>query len=107
MKPWKLAIIGVLLLPCASKAQTHTVAITVDDLPFASGYSGLLNPHDATRAIRTNKKILDALSRHGIPATGFVIEEHAEQIGTVASTKIFERWIRPGFDLGNRLYLHA
>ena len=107
MKYWKLAVIGLLLLPCASKAQTHTVAITVDDLPFASGYPGPLNLQDAKRAIRTNKRILDAFSRHHIPATGFVIEEHAEQIGAIASTKIFEGWIRPHFDLGNHLYSHA
>lgn len=107
MRHWTHAIVGLLLLPYALKAQTHTVAITVDDLPFASGYGGPLNPHDATGAIQTNKEILDAFSRHHIPATGFVIEEHAEQIGTAASTKIFKRWLRPGFDLGNHLYSHA
>ena len=106
MKPWTLTIIGLLLLPCALKAQTHTVAITVDDLPFASGYGP--SYHTTQRAlIQTNKEILDVFSRHHIPATGFVDRGDAEQIGTVASTKIFERWLQPGFDLGNHLYSHA
>ncbi|MFP5227838.1 MAG: polysaccharide deacetylase family protein, partial [Acidobacteriota bacterium] len=103
----KLAIIGLLLLPCASMAQTHSVAITVDDLPFASGYSRPLNSGDARLAIRVNKKILGALSRNRIPAAGFVIEQQAEQIGIGASTRILKQWTRPGFDLGNHLYSHA
>lgn len=107
MKLYKMAVIGLLLLPCALKAQAHTVAITVDDLPFASGYPGPLNPRDAKRAIQTNKKILDAFSHRHIPAIGFVIEKHAEELGTVASTKILKRWTRSDFDLGNHLYSHA
>ena len=102
-----LIVLGMLVLACALEAQSRTVAITVDDLPFASGDLQPLNPGDAKAAAEVNEKILRAFATQHIPATGFVIEQHNQQLGIQVSTKILKGWIKPGFDLGNHLYSHA
>jgi peptidoglycan/xylan/chitin deacetylase (PgdA/CDA1 family) len=101
-----LIVSGVLPVPCEATAQSHTVAMTVDDLPFVSGNPQPLNPSDAKRAVLVNEKILRAFASQHIPATGFVIEQHVQELGIKASTKILRGWIRPGFDLGNHMYSH-
>lgn len=53
-----------------------------------------------------NRKILQAFSEHHVPAIGFVIEQHVEQLGKPESVKILKQWIQPGFDIGNHLYSH-
>lgn len=98
--------LGVLLLACAVEAQTHTVAMTVDDLPFVSGIPSPLNSQYAKTASRVNDTLVRAFARHHIPATGFVNEQRVEQLGLLVSRKILRQWIRPGFDLGNHLYSH-
>jgi peptidoglycan/xylan/chitin deacetylase (PgdA/CDA1 family) len=102
-----LAVFGLLLLPYGLKAQARGVAMTVDDLPFASGTPKKLRPADAKQAQEVNEKILRAFAHRHIPATGFVIEQRAEELGLPSSTKILKQWVRPGFDLGNHLYSHA
>ncbi len=86
--------------------QEHTAALTVDDLPFASGSPTPTSSKDAKKAAEVNSTILRALARRHIPATGFVIERTAESLGLPASTAILEKWTKPGFDLGNHLYSH-
>jgi len=104
---FKLAYLGLLLLTCAPESQCQTVAITVDDLPYATGSSKPPGPEDAKTAELINKKLLNAFSHHRIPVTGFVIEQGAEQIGIARGRKILKQWTRPGFDLGNHTYSHA
>jgi peptidoglycan/xylan/chitin deacetylase (PgdA/CDA1 family) len=99
-------VLGLLLTLCEARAQSHTVAMTVDDLPFVSGNPQPLTPNDAKRALRVNQKILRAFAAQHIPATGFVIERHIQQLGIQPATKILRMWIRPGFDLGNHMYSH-
>ena len=101
-----LAAVVFLFLACAVEAQVHTVAMTVDDLPFASTVPLPHSGAEARRAEHVNRAILDAFSRNHIPATGFVIEQRVDEIGVPVSRKILERWTRPGFDLGNHLYSH-
>ena len=86
--------------------QTRTVAITVDDLPFASGSPTPISSKDAKKAAAVNSTLLRAFTRRRIPATGFVIEQTAESLGFEASTNILAEWTKPGFDLGNHLYSH-
>jgi peptidoglycan/xylan/chitin deacetylase (PgdA/CDA1 family) len=105
-RAFALIVSGVLLIPYEAKAQSQTVAITVDDLPFVSGNPQPLNPSDAKRAVQVNEKILLAFANQHIPATGFVIEQHVQELGIQPSTKILKEWIRPGFDLGNHMYSH-
>jgi len=102
-----LLICTTFLLPsCRAGAQIHTVAITVDDLPLALGVPTPQKAAEVKTAKRVNKAILRALRRHRAPATGFVVEQGAEEIGLPVSTEILKQWTRPGFDLGNHLYSH-
>jgi peptidoglycan/xylan/chitin deacetylase (PgdA/CDA1 family) len=96
----------MLILQSVVRAQPHTVAMTVDDLPFASGLPSPLSSGEAKKAMQVNETILRAFSHHHVPAMGFVIGRHAEQLGLTVSKEILRQWIRPGFDLGNHLYSH-
>jgi peptidoglycan/xylan/chitin deacetylase (PgdA/CDA1 family) len=100
-------ILVTLFLRCVLTAQTHTVAMTVDDLPFLPGTLQPLTPMDASSALVTNEAILRAFSRHQIPATGFVVEQNVERLGAESGGKILKLWIRPGFDVGNHFFSHA
>src|ERR1039458_7505098 len=104
---FKLTFLGLLLLTCLPKLQSQTVAMTVDDLPYAPGSSDLPSPEDAKTAELINKKLLHAFSQAHIPVMGFVIEQNAEQIGIGTGRRILKLWTRPGFDLGNHTYSHA
>ena len=103
---FKLTFIGLLLLVCLPKSQSQTVAMTVDDLPYASGNPKPPSLEDAKTAESINKKLLRAFSHHRIPVTGFVIGQHAEQIGIRTGRKVLKQWTRRGFDLGNHTYSH-
>jgi peptidoglycan/xylan/chitin deacetylase (PgdA/CDA1 family) len=78
-------------------AQIRTVAVTVDDLPFAGAAHG---------AEADNRKLLAAFQRHRVPTVGFVIQQHVESMGAVGSA-ILREWTRLGFELGNHTYTHA
>ncbi len=101
-----LSILGLTILtPFTAMAQSRTVAITVDDLPLASPAS--VTPADIQIAEQVNRSFLKAFQHYHIPATGFVIEKQAEDLGLLASIEILRQWTRPGFGLGNHFYSHA
>jgi peptidoglycan/xylan/chitin deacetylase (PgdA/CDA1 family) len=81
--------------------------VTVDDFPYASGSSTPPSLGDAKTAELINRKLLHAFAQAHIPATGFVIEQDAEQIGIGTGRRILKQWTRPEFDLGNHTYSHA
>ncbi len=93
----KIALI--VLLTAGAFAQSRTVAITVDDLPYA-GDLALASP------AAVNAKLLAAFKRHNVPVTGFVIQKRVEDIGSAKGTAILKEWIRQGLDLGNHTYSH-
>lgn len=80
-------------------AQSRTVAITVDDLPYAGDQA-------AASPTAVNAKLLAAFSGHHVPVTGFVIQKRVEEIGWAQGTAILRDWVRQGFDLGNHTYSH-
>jgi peptidoglycan/xylan/chitin deacetylase (PgdA/CDA1 family) len=86
-----------LLSSWAVFAQGRTVAITVDDLPYASGIQ-------STGEV-VNRKLLAAFRTHHVPVTGFVIQKGVESFGA-SGTRILKEWIGQGFDLGNHTYSH-
>jgi peptidoglycan/xylan/chitin deacetylase (PgdA/CDA1 family) len=98
----------ILLAPSASLPQEallpqqKTVAITVDDLPYAGG-SLQASPQLAEEV---NKAILDGLKRKHAPATGFVIEQTVQSLQPVGA-KLLADWVSAGFDLGNHTFSHA
>lgn len=100
------AALASLLPLCSAAAQQHTVAITVDDLPFASGVPIPQLAAEIQQAELANQSLLRAFTRHHIPATGFVIEQSAERLGLPVSRDILKPWTQPGFDLGNHLRSH-
>lgn len=83
----------------AAFAQGRTVAITVDDLPFA----GAGAPADISAF---NRELLAAFQAHRVPVTGFVIQSRVESLGPTLGTGILKEWISQGFDLGNHSYSH-
>ena len=90
-----------------SEAQTRSVAITIDDLPFVtSNASRPMGPPDAIVAAQANHKLLDVLAKHHVPVTGFVIEKSVNTLGREAGTAMLREWTTRGFDLGNHSYAH-
>ena len=93
----------ILALACSTGcfAQERTVAITVDDLPYASGDSVT----DGGQARAANGAMLAAFRRHHVPVTGFVIQNRVDALGP-DGPRILGQWIRSGFDLANHTYSH-
>lgn len=93
---------------CASlaAAQSRTVAITIDDLPFVTGSDAPMGPQDAPAAVAANRKLLNALARHRVPVTGFVNERKVEMLGMQDGTQILKSWVEHGDDLANHSYAH-
>ena len=89
-------------------AQARSVAITVDDLPYAGGaLAGANAASEASSAAELfNRKLLAAFHAHHVPVTGFVIQKYVEALGAKAGPGILKEWIRGGFDLGNHTYSH-
>ena len=85
-------------------AQVRTVAVTVDDLPYAGGESASGSVTAAAKEI--NRKLLAALRHHRAPVTGFVVQKSVEELGLQAGTKILREWTKGEFDLGNHTYSH-
>jgi peptidoglycan/xylan/chitin deacetylase (PgdA/CDA1 family) len=87
----------------AERQAAREVAITFDDLPVASVVDREGNTwRDVTDGL------LAALSRHKVPATGFVNEQKLVRAGKpdAALIELLERWLRAGMDLGNHSYSH-
>jgi peptidoglycan/xylan/chitin deacetylase (PgdA/CDA1 family) len=93
--PWTLIaliqVVGVVVLcPAWSFCQTtKQISITFDELPAAQTFG------EVDRQA-TNYLILDALSRHEVKATGFVVGNQIEN-----SYDILGEWLNQGHALGN------
>lgn len=100
--------IGLFLLLGAplAFAQSRTVAITIDDLPFITGSDAPLGPQDAPAARAANRKLLQAFAKHRVPVTGFVIEKNVELLGLPEATRILRSWVSQGEGFGNHSYEH-
>ena len=84
-------------------AQTRSVAITFDDLPGVVHEKGA----DLASMQEINRKLLDILKKHHVPATGFVIGSSVLERGDVASRiAILQDWLTAGMELGNHTYSH-
>src|ERR1700730_9843620 len=94
----------ILLWSLSAFAQNRTVAITVDDLPYAS--VDAVSPSDVVVAKEINRKILSALRHHHTPVTGFVVQKGVEDLGATAAIEILRKWTKGNFDLGNHTYSH-
>lgn len=98
-----------LLLPLMVAAQEplepgdRAVAVTFDDLPFASVPS---EDDAALRAMTT--KLLEGIHAHGVPAVGFVNEAKLYREGALdeARVDLLRQWLKAGLALGNHTYSH-
>jgi len=85
-------------------AQQRSVAITVDDLPYAGGSLVAASvPEKSSMAQIVNSRLLAALQAHRVPVTGFVIQKTVESLGP-SGAGILKEWTSRGFDLGNHTY---
>ena len=92
--------------PPTSNAH-RTVAVTIDDLPGAvPGSDDAMGNLNALQS--WNRGVLQALTKHHVPAIGFVIERKLQVTDERdARAAILGDWIQAGFDLGNHTYAHT
>lgn len=87
-------------LGLAAPPPGRPLLVTVDDLPVAGGS---LHTDRAERA-RITKDLLAVLSRHRVPALGFVIWS---QVKGEADRALLGRWLAAGHELGNHTTRHS
>ncbi len=103
-----LVLVGFtsLTVPAAAGGLTppkagRVVAITFDDLPYASDGSAV----SPDAAIAAQRHIISALRRARIPATGFVNEDKVQALGP-AGPHLLADWNKGLLALGNHGYSH-
>lgn len=97
----------LLLFPLSALAQTlplRVVAVTFDDLPFASVPSD-----DPATLSRLHTQLTSALHSRQVPAVGFVNEAKLYREGELdpARVALLRDWLHHGFELGNHTYSHV
>ena len=102
LAPLSGAVLLTLFAASIAIGNGRSVAITVDDLPYAGSVIDL--PEYLPEVVNT--RLLAGFKSHHIPVTGFVIERVVEQIGSVTGTRILEEWVTQGLDLGNHTFSH-
>ena len=102
MKPILLLVFIVVVVSTAH-AQTRTMAVTVDDLPYVRMSDGEYLPS----AQAATAKILSTLKKHKVPAVGFVNERQLE-FGNQREARIelLRDWVKSGMMLGNHTWSH-
>lgn len=90
------AVFGFLLYSLNALAQVRSVAITVDDLPYAGGNIVAASVSEvSSMAEKVINKLLAAIQTYHIPVTGFVIQKTVESLGPTTGVSILREWIRP------------
>lgn len=92
-----LAVLGL----GAGPGRAESVALTFDDLPQ------LALTDDLGYARDINVRLLAGLSRHRLPAIGFVVGSKLEGPGRAERTALLEAWLKAGQPLGNHTYDHS
>lgn len=91
---WWLSAAGV-LLPQSPSTPAPSIAITIDDLPWVGPTRRGESQAEATA------RLLAAMKRRGVPATGFVV------CGRARESNLTAQWLREGFELGNHSERHV
>ncbi|HEY0977474.1 MAG TPA: polysaccharide deacetylase family protein [Flavobacteriales bacterium] len=91
---------ALLLCALVGRAQEKRVVITIDDLPCAGCPEGTWK--------LVTEDLLRTLTRHDVPAVGFVNEGKLYRDGVLDSARyrLLERWLEAGLDLGNHTFAH-
>jgi peptidoglycan-N-acetylglucosamine deacetylase len=105
--PYFAAAIVLIQLSSGLAAQTHQVALTIDDLPFVTAEDTRpMLPANAKAAEAANRKLVNAFTHHKVPVTGFVIQKNVENSDLASGREILRQWTQNGLDLGNHTYAH-
>jgi peptidoglycan/xylan/chitin deacetylase (PgdA/CDA1 family) len=96
----KFIFLSLFLFLTVAQAQTHEIAITIDDLPLVA--SKMDTPGNQKRATDRFNKIVQTLIENKVPATGFVIAGAIEK----GQWAFLEEFRKAGFMLGNHTYSH-
>ena len=101
MRRTLLALLMALLAP---QPPVREVAVTIDDLPFASVLG-----QDLASARETTAALVASLRRHQVPAIGFVNEIKLETGGRVEEERValLRQWLEAGLELGNHTRRHV
>ena len=93
-------VIALAVLAPLADAAERRVAFTFDDLP------GLGSPCDVAAYDRFNRKLVAAIKRNNMPATGLVVSSRVcpQQEHRLAS--LYEIWLDAGLELGNHTRSH-
>jgi peptidoglycan/xylan/chitin deacetylase (PgdA/CDA1 family) len=99
----KILCAMIILALGSAVGQTREVCVTIDDLPVAGPQTPTLRFRQLVTA-----KLLDALTRHHVPAIGFV---NAKKLSTSdapdsSNMELLTQWLDRGMDLGNHTYSH-
>jgi peptidoglycan/xylan/chitin deacetylase (PgdA/CDA1 family) len=106
MKPFRWLLPALVALSLQASAQQRTVAITVDDLPYAGHTHTASTLADVDHARQVNRKLLAAFKKYRVPVTGFVNEGRVQGLGPKTGSQILSQWLAEGLDLGNHTYSH-
>ena len=101
---YRLSLAALLATTLTSTAASREVAVTIDDLPTASVLG-----NDLQAAQETTARLLEALTRNGVPAIGFVNESKLRTDGETDPRRValLRQWLDAGFDLGNHTFSHV
>lgn len=102
----RLLLLLALLLPLPAAAQMpalRAVAVTFDDLPFAS-----VPANDDAVLQGMTARLLQHLQAERVPAVGFVNEQKLYRDGQLDPVRVdlLRGWVQAGFELGNHTYSH-
>lgn len=103
-KPLTLIVVLLLGAVTSVRAQTRTMAVTIDDLPYVRrGEVAYL-----TSARAATAKILKTLKKHKVPAVAFVNERMLQEDAQEREGRIdlLRQWVSAGMVLANHTYSH-
>lgn len=96
-----LTALLVTMIPCLADG-TKQIAISIDDLPFASTV-----PVSLEDIVEINSSLLRVLTQHGVRAIGFVNEDKLYRKTQLdARIDVLRSWLDAGMDLGNHNFGH-
>ena len=99
-----LAALFLALLPAQTPAAKRQVCFTIDDLPWNSAVAVSQQALE-----QQTQRLLAGLTRHGIPAIGFINENKLVRGGVIdgGRVRLLQLWIDAGFELGNHTFSHG
>lgn len=99
-----IAFVAAVLFATPVPAQTRTVAVTFDDLPYQAPEAALCDPERARALTRDLIAVLEPLDTHGVV---FVNEgKVCDAQRAVLLPEILNLWLDAGFEVGNHTFSH-